>query len=75
MLGFGVYFGGTSRDYVLQNILNMRKMKSSSTPSISEFTCNLEILAQTDGLNIVVAGKRPLKSMQLNLKYMKLQEI
>ena len=49
MLGFGVCFGGTLRDYVLQKILKMRKMQTSSTPSISEITCNLEILAQTDG--------------------------
>ena len=49
MLGFGVYFGGTPRDYVLQKILKMRKMQTNSTPSTSEITCNLEILAQTDG--------------------------
>jgi len=49
MLGFGVCFGGIPRDYVLQKILKMRKMQTSSTPSTSEITCNLEILAQTDG--------------------------
>ena len=49
MLGFGVCFGGTLRDYVLQNILKMRKMQTSSTPSTSHSTCNLEILTQTDG--------------------------
>ena len=48
-LGCGVCFGGTSRDYVLKNILNMKKMKTSSTPSTCEITCNLEILAQIDG--------------------------
>ena len=49
MLGFGVCFGGTSRDYVLQKILKMREMQTSSTPSTSDITYNLEILAQTDG--------------------------
>ena len=49
MLGFGIFFGGISRDYVLQNILKMRKMQTSSTPSTSEITYNLEILAQIDG--------------------------
>ena len=49
MLGFGVCFGGTPRDYALQKTLKMRKMQTSSTPSTSEFTCNLEILAQADG--------------------------
>ena len=49
MLGFGVCFGGTLRDYVLKKILDMRKMKDISTPSTSEITYNLEILAQTDG--------------------------
>ena len=48
-LGFGILFGGTWRDYVLKNILNMRNMQTSSTLSISEITFNLEILAQTDG--------------------------
>ena len=41
MLGFGVCFGGTPRDYVLQNILNMSNMKTSSTLYTSEITCNL----------------------------------
>ena len=58
MLGFVVYFGGTPRKYVLRKILKMSKMKTISTPSTSEITCNLEILAQTDGYNIGVAGKR-----------------
>ena len=49
MLGFGVCFGGTPRDYVLKNFLKMRRMQTSSTPSTSEITYNLEILAQTDG--------------------------
>ena len=49
MLGFGVCFGGTPRDYVLQKLLNMRNMQNRSTPSTSEITCNLEILAQIDG--------------------------
>ena len=49
MLGFGVFFGGTTRDYVLYNILKMRNMKTRSTYSTSEITYNLEILAQTDG--------------------------
>ena len=75
MLGFGVFFGGTPRDYVLQNIMKMRNMKTSSTHPTSEITCNLEILTQTDGQNMGVAGKRQLESMQLNLKYMQLQEI
>ena len=41
MLGFEVCFGGTPRDYVLKNILNMRNMKTISTPYTSEITCNL----------------------------------
>ena len=45
MLGFGVFFGGTPREYVLQNTLKMRKMQTNSTPSTSEITYNLEILA------------------------------
>ena len=49
MLGFGVFFGGILREYVLQNILNMRKMQTISTPYTSEITCNLKILAQTEG--------------------------
>ena len=49
MLGHGVCFGGTPRDYVLKNILKMRKIQASSTPFTSEITCNLEVLAQTDG--------------------------
>ena len=39
MLGFGVLFGGTPRDYVLKNILKMRKIQTSSTPSTSDITC------------------------------------
>ena len=49
MLGHGVCFSGTPRDYVLKNILKMRKIQASSTASTSEITCNLEVLAQTDG--------------------------
>ena len=49
MLGFEVFFGGTPRYYVIQNILKMRKMQTRSTPSIRNITYNLEILAQTDG--------------------------
>jgi len=49
MLGFGFCFGGTPRDYVIQKILKKRKMQTSPTSSTSEITCNLEILAQTDG--------------------------
>ena len=49
MLGFGFCFGGTPRDYVLQNILNMSKMQTISTPSTSDITCNLEILRQANG--------------------------
>ena len=47
MLGHGVCFGGTPRDYVLKKILKMRKIQTSSTPSTNEITCNLEVLAQT----------------------------
>ena len=49
MLGFGVCFGGTPREYVIHKILKMRKMQTSSTSSTSEITCNIEILGQTDG--------------------------
>ena len=75
MLGHGVCFGGTSRDYVLKKISKMRKIQTRSTPSTSEITCNLEVLAQIDGSNLGAAGKRNLESMQLNLKYRQLQEI
>ena len=44
-----VCFGGKSRDYVLKETLNMRKIQTSSIPSTSEITCNLEVLAQIDG--------------------------
>ena len=36
MLGHGMDFGGTSRDYVLNKILKMRRMQTSSTSSPSE---------------------------------------
>ena len=49
MLGFGVCFGGTPRDYVIYKIFKMRKMQTNSNSSTSDITCNLKILTQTDG--------------------------
>ena len=41
MLGHGVCFGGTPRDYVLNKILKMRRIQTSSTP--------VQVIAETDG--------------------------
>ena len=63
MLGHGVCFSGTPRDYVLIKILKTRRMQTSSTPSPSEITYNLEILAQTLLKKLGVTYNRNLEKM------------